>query len=211
MKSDKELIDDLVWNKAALYAKDLEDKIEEWVLPGCESPIERIMAVALFTSPYWPAIDDHDLSRQRTGFTHPSWGSKDRPLLEMVDDFEKSATVWTMLGGDYLAIAPQQRVLSYRVDFLVVMRSEECGRHIAVVECDGHDYHERTKAQAKRDKQRDREMQALGYAVLRFTGSEIYKDAAGCAEQVADHFWEVARRHRKPQRAPTKTHGEQSA
>ena len=38
---------------------------------------------------------------------------------------------------------------------------------------DGHTYHERTEYQAVRDRSIDRELQNLGYVVLRFTTSEI--------------------------------------
>jgi very-short-patch-repair endonuclease len=53
-----------------------------------------------------------------------------------------------------------------------------------VVECDGHDFHERTREQAAHDKRRDRYMQAAGWRVLRFTGSEIHRDAARCADEI---------------------------
>lgn len=43
-------------------------------------------------------------------------------------------------------------------------------------EVDGHDFHERTKSQATRDRRRDRDLTAAGWIVLRFTGSEIYSD-----------------------------------
>ena len=64
-----------------------------------------------------------------------------------------------------------------------------------VVECDGHDFHERTKEQARHDRQRDRWMQASGYKVFRFTGSEIFKDATACAIEIMD---EVERLLSKP-------------
>lgn len=53
-----------------------------------------------------------------------------------------------------------------------------------VVECDGHDFHEKTKEQASSDKRRDRELQLAGYHVLRFSGADIYKDACACAAEV---------------------------
>lgn len=56
------------------------------------------------------------------------------------------------------------------------------------VELDGHDFHEKTKAQAARDKRRDRDLQAKGYRVIRFAGSEIYRDAVACAEEAVDHL-----------------------
>lgn len=49
------------------------------------------------------------------------------------------------------------------------------------IECDGHEFHEKTKEQVKRDKQRERNMVKKGYKFIRFTGSEIYQDAKKCA------------------------------
>lgn len=88
---------------------------------------------------------------------------------------------WEYLEHDKLAIAvPQKKILNYRVDFLVETR---CGKKF-VVECDGHEFHERTKLQAARDRKRDRAFAAAGIPVLRFTGSEIWADAIGCAEVI---------------------------
>lgn len=71
----------------------------------------------------------------------------------------------------------------YRADFLISYPF--FGAHFAVVvECDGHDFHERTKRQAAHDRRRDRELQQLGYQVFRFTGSELSADARGCAAEV---------------------------
>jgi len=69
----------------------------------------------------------------------------------------------------------------YRADFTVTTAE---GAKV-VVECDGHDFHEKTKEQAARDKKRDRDMQLDGWKVLRFTGSEIWRGAEGCAKDVA--------------------------
>lgn len=78
----------------------------------------------------------------------------------------------------------QHKVSSYRLDFAVhVTDGKDLSQWIAI-ECDGHDYHERTKEQAQRDKARDRELTQLGYRILRFTGSEIYRDNMACAVQV---------------------------
>lgn len=77
----------------------------------------------------------------------------------------------------------------YRADFMIEYTPnmlDDQNRIIKkmIVECDGHSFHERTKEQAKRDKERDRLFQKHGYAVLRFTGSEIVKDPVKCAEEV---------------------------
>ena len=86
-------------------------------------------------------------------------------------------------GSGTIAIRPQQRVGAYRADFVVSYAF--FGAEIdLVVECDGHDFHERTKHQAARDKKRDRFLTAQGYRLLRFTGAEINASAARCAADV---------------------------
>lgn len=75
-----------------------------------------------------------------------------------------------------VAVFPQAQIDNYRVDFLIRAVNYGCVEQV-VVECDGHDFHEKTKEQARKDKSRDRELQAIGYKVYRYTGSEIYADA----------------------------------
>lgn len=75
---------------------------------------------------------------------------------------------------------------NYRVDFIVVCRVLNGENFAIAIECDGHDFHEKTKEQAARDKKRDRDLVSRGLTVMRFTGSEIYKDAEGCAWEVID-------------------------
>lgn len=84
-----------------------------------------------------------------------------------------------------ITIYQQFKIRKYRADFFIVDDSKFDGNpSCIVVECDGHDFHERTKDQAARDRKRDREFQLMGYKVLRFTGSEIVADAGCCAKQV---------------------------
>ncbi|MFC4768714.1 endonuclease domain-containing protein [Effusibacillus consociatus] len=84
----------------------------------------------------------------------------------------------------------QVQIGDYRVDFMlhIVDRSEYPVKKIAsvIVECDGHDFHEKTKDQAKRDKPRDRFLQSEGFAVLRFAGSEIWKSPYTCAREAVN-------------------------
>jgi hypothetical protein len=54
------------------------------------------------------------------------------------------------------------------------------------IECDGHDYHERTKAQAAKDRSKDRRLKFKGLDVLRFTGSEITRSPERCVDEVDD-------------------------
>lgn len=71
----------------------------------------------------------------------------------------------------------------YRADYAIVKIKENIIEKL-VVECDGHDYHERTKEQAARDRRRDRWCQQNNISVMRFTGSEIWADPTACALEV---------------------------
>ena len=70
-----------------------------------------------------------------------------------------------------LELQEQARTDRAVVDFLIT-----CGRVRLAVECDGHDFHDRTKERASRDRARDRRLQAAGITVFRFTGSDIHWD-----------------------------------
>lgn len=94
-------------------------------------------------------------------------------------------------AGDMVFVMAQQPIGKYRADFVVQLFLEGVLRSTVVVECDGHDFHERTKEQASRDRSRDRAMTADGYTVMRFTGAEIHKDAAACAAEVEGFLQEV--------------------
>lgn len=81
--------------------------------------------------------------------------------------------------GFYLI--PQYVVDNYRVDFVMGHSRTKCDeRQSVAIECDGHEWHEKTKEQAARDKKRDRDLQKRFGAVLHFTGSEIYRDPSQC-------------------------------
>lgn len=64
----------------------------------------------------------------------------------------------------------------YRVDFLIPSRK-------VVVELYGYQYHH-TKKKLTQDAERERYLQRLGYQVIRFTGTEIYKDVRKCVDEV---------------------------
>lgn len=82
--------------------------------------------------------------------------------------------------GDGLALGAQVDVGRYCADLVIY---EIQGMAVLVVECDGHDFHDRTKAQAAHDRRRDREiLDEYGIVTVRFTGSEIYADAHRCAQ-----------------------------
>jgi very-short-patch-repair endonuclease len=88
-------------------------------------------------------------------------------------------------GIDAWFVEPQKQIGSYRVDFLITHPSYKIP---IVVECDGHDFHERTREQAERDRSRDRSLTASGYRVIRFTGREIWRDPWSCAAEIDEQF-----------------------
>jgi len=55
---------------------------------------------------------------------------------------------------------------------------------LSVVECDGHDFHEKTKQQVTKDNRRERELQIAGWHVFRFSGSEIWNHALRCCKDI---------------------------
>ena len=57
-----------------------------------------------------------------------------------------------------------------------------------IIECDGHDFHEKTKEQATYDKRRERFLMTTGRKVLRFSGTEIFNDSDKINEELVDFF-----------------------
>lgn len=77
---------------------------------------------------------------------------------------------------------PQVEIGKYRVDFELVNHKNKK----IVVECDGHEFHQKSKQQVEKDNQRERDLKKLGYEVVRFSGSEIFKDAEKCVKDLLD-------------------------
>lgn len=94
-----------------------------------------------------------------------------------------------------IRIYPQFEIEKYlTVDFVLKVTNGKLSGKIIVIECDGHDFHEKTKEQAKRDKQRDRKLTKLGYNILHFSGSEIYNNPKGCILEIDDLIIEMMER-----------------
>ena len=134
----------------------------ECFLDACESPIEKLMLASLafvFHQDWGPALNPH-------------------PAFVCADP------------NDRLLIEPQKQIGAYRADFAITHRHAVATGMVcevrAVVECDGHAFHEKTPEQAIRDKTRDREMTSEGWMVLRFSGREIVHNPRQCAETVRE-------------------------
>jgi hypothetical protein len=120
----------------------------------CESPIEVMLGSAIAMA---DLFDDY--------------GS---PKIIICSQGEEEAHY----GPEARLLIPQYKIDGYRLDF--VLKEPP---FMVAIECDGHDFHERTKQQAARDRQKDRAIQHGGMHILRFTGSEINRDPSGCAHQ----------------------------
>ena len=98
-----------------------------------------------------------------------------------------------------LDLVPQKEISldgsNYRLDFLIRTYDFKNKTELFfVVECDGHQFHEKTKKQAQHDKERDRILTKHGYRVLRFTGSEIVKDPIKCGYEVITAVWDLLKK-----------------
>lgn len=102
--------------------------------------------------------------------------------------------------GERIVVIPQAKEGRFSIDLAVIafgswhLQPGETTQDQVIrvaVECDGHDFHERTKEQAEHDKARDRDMQAAGWVVARFTGSEINRDPVLAAGKVIRLIWNV--------------------
>lgn len=135
------------------------------IISECESPIEGLLLAAL--------VAEEDLQP----FTQLHFNNGDFPEKP---PFDQAAFFY-----------PQVKIGSYRVDLAIWDASLpfDVGKpRVMIVECDGHDFHEKTKEQARRDKRRDRYFQSLGYKVLHFTGSEIWADPSEVAQEVLNEL-----------------------
>jgi len=126
---------------------------------ACQSPIESLMLCALVTA------------------------CRDVTATRRVKIDGQHETISYRFGrGDTYRLDAQARIGPYTADFVLTCHD----RVRMVIECDGHAYHERTKEQAAHDRERDRFMQTEGYLVYRFTGSQIWADAFGCALEATE-------------------------
>jgi very-short-patch-repair endonuclease len=148
--------------------------------PDYESPIEYIMASAMCAI---IAVDYPQI-----GFMRLIRGMDHKEAKEVTDRQSKSAA-----DNPYWAcVFPQTVVGDYRADFFIGYTQGLNTIGGIVVECDGHEFHDKTKQQAARDKARDRAIQAEGYRVFRFTGSEIWRNPIACASEVLEYAHSTA-------------------
>lgn len=133
-------------------------------LERCESPIEAKLLGAM----RWASFGYNP---------HGPLSIKVRDAFEPAEGESAAGNVW---------IIPQHKVGNFTVDFMLYAGDRLGGWVFVALECDGHDFHERTKEQAAHDRSRDRILAGMGVVTLRFTGSEIWQDARQCVLHIAD-------------------------
>ena len=83
-----------------------------------------------------------------------------------------------------LLVEPQPKedyFSGYIPDFVIYINGQAKGY---VIEIDGHEWHEKTKEQARVDKEKDRTYLKNNFIPIRFTGSEVYHDVKKCVDEV---------------------------
>jgi very-short-patch-repair endonuclease len=165
-------IDKAAETLAEMLAADMHASMAE-PHPGIKSPIEAILYISL--TRYCDLFSERHAVG---GLVH----------LDKVSGAEPVANC--------LCLWHQRFVLDWPIDFVLAVIDDSGQPHWLAVECDGHDFHERTKEQAARDRERDRRLQAHGMQVMRFTGSEIYRDPIKCVTEIiewaASNVWASA-------------------
>lgn len=154
-----------------------------WLLERvCQSPIEQLFLIDLLRYSQFYKIwirKNEPPTPPMLGFRMAGWGPATGNVRVLVYPQCK-------INLDSVSTLSDPR--TYRVDFLIEVAEElsmtdEEEIFFLVVELDGHDFHERTKEQAQRDKERDRNLTRAGYKVMRFTGSEVYANVKSQLEQ----------------------------
>lgn len=169
-KDADQIIAEIARAVAAAAEDDFNRQIER-VRELIESPIELVLFAAMVAE-------------------HKSWALDAWWFMDHREkSFEDMNKYWAYAPGgvqeEGVYVWPQANVGAYRADFLLICRYYGV-THLFVIECDGHEHHERTKEQASRDKSRDRWFTSRGFKMLRFTGSEIWRDPAACFEEIAN-------------------------
>jgi very-short-patch-repair endonuclease len=128
-----------------------------------DSPIERMMAAGLI----WLTAPQYRPGLILDGFSFDTHRQVSRPAGQA------GPTIWR-----------QAAIGRYRADFLLRWEFERF--YFFAVECDGHEFHSRTKAQIERDKERDNYFLGEDIPTFRFAGSTIYGDAIGSARSALE-------------------------
>lgn len=83
---------------------------------------------------------------------------------------------WEIAKKEFPSMEPQYKIGDFHVDFALPDNK-------LAIELEGHEYHS-TKEQLEYDANRERELQKMGWCIIRFRGGEIYKRLNKCIEDI---------------------------
>lgn len=111
-------------------------------------------------------------------------------VISMTDPAFRFVDLWSFRSEtEYrVSIHVQHPIDKYRADFALHLTAESGGRMLSewfAIECDGYEFHHKTREQVTRDKARERVITSKGFRVLRFSGTEIHR---GLADVMAEIF-----------------------
>ena len=172
MKLDIRGLFSYLWDENGIFGGFIE-KISK-----CESPIEKLFYIA-----YCICVSAYNY-RVFSGY------SDSRSPFEYDDIYP---------FGSQFELKPQAEISledkKYRADFLFDTDQIYLGKHWVfkrsfklIVECDGHEFHEKTKKQVAQGNKRDLELKKHGYDVLHFSGSQIHNEPLTCAHEVIEYI-----------------------
>lgn len=183
------------------------------LLMKCESPIEAHCVLGLVIAAeirgipvYFPESEE----TKRLGSGDPRTIGED--LAELAGKFDQP-TEWEdykEVETSSLLIAPQQKISStnIRVDLLVALQAQRISQATgelvhedavndwlagnqfdtyvvkAAIECNGHDFHEKTKEQVTRDNERRNTLSDLGITMYEFSGTDINASPVGVGNRI---------------------------
>jgi very-short-patch-repair endonuclease len=147
--------------------------VKLWGLVG--SPIEFILDLAIFKK-----LDEQ-----------PGW----KCWVYSVDEYRQVVVEQTDTEPALFALVPQLPINEVGdVDLGVFIPSISKRRPVVIVECDGHEFHERTPEQASNDRRRDRRLQRYRIPPLRFTGTDIVRASEEYAREIVNFIGERVNR-----------------
>lgn len=136
---------------------------EEQEENGIDSPIEQLLYAALHF-----VLD-------REGLVHVS------------ENVVAPLDYW----GSGCHIISQYEIGPYKIDFKVsyqtyifIKGNAECRVNNVLVECDGHEFHDKNESQRRYEKKRDRFLVNQGYKIFHFIGKEIIDDPLSVASEI---------------------------
>ena len=183
MKQEGDVIENMIKESSEYFAEMLDGSFYyfESNVDSINSPIELMLCRAFIALER--VIDSTEIQFCTRHLMHGGWKLLDVKKIEIEE--------WK--------IYPFRQVsfMDYVADFIAVCKIDGVTDYLCI-ECDGHDFHERTKNQVARDKLRDRRFLIGGIPAMRFSGSEIWRDPLECGRQVNDFFFNrAAERHQR--------------